>query len=226
MSDQSKNNYKVLVHPVACGLGYAFLIENHKGMYLVDCGSPNQEDKVLAKMQALNRNDLKVIWITHAHYDHYGSAAALRTITGAKIGVHPADAEYLRRGQSPLGSYRAYGAFLRIGQQIANARQPLKAVNPDFCREDDGSLQAFGLEATVLHTPGHTPGHACLLLQNGVAFAGDLIGRARKPHRQALLATNWTALDASLERLRAYKPEWIYVGHSPKPISGRVLKDI
>jgi glyoxylase-like metal-dependent hydrolase (beta-lactamase superfamily II) len=49
-------------------------------------------------MKELGRTDLKAIWITHAHYDHYGSAATLRRATGARIGVHPADANYLVRG--------------------------------------------------------------------------------------------------------------------------------
>ena len=70
---------------------------------------------MLEKMHELGRSDLKLIWITHAHYDHYGSAAALRELTGARIGIHPADAGDLAAGKSRLGTPRKYGfAYMAI----------------------------------------------------------------------------------------------------------------
>lgn len=68
------------IHPIACGLGHAFLIETESGLCLVDSGSPDEEQRVLACLRALGRSDLKLIWITHAHYDHYGSVT--------KVNIH------------------------------------------------------------------------------------------------------------------------------------------
>jgi glyoxylase-like metal-dependent hydrolase (beta-lactamase superfamily II) len=163
------------LHILDCGLGLGFLIENQQGLYLIDCGSPRQESKVLAKMKELGRNDLKLIWISHAHYDHYGSAAALRERTGAPIGVHPADAEFLHRGLSPLGSPRGYGFIYPLLQPLARWILPLKPAAPDFTLEDGQTFEHFGLDATLLHTPGHTPGSSTVLLAEGTAFASDLL---------------------------------------------------
>src|SRR5659263_83973 len=77
----------ITLHILDCGFGLGFLVEAPGGLFLIDCGSPGQHQKVLEKMHELGRSDLKLIWITHAHYDHYGSAAALRDLTGARIGV-------------------------------------------------------------------------------------------------------------------------------------------
>jgi hydroxyacylglutathione hydrolase len=214
------------IHPLACGLGYAFLIELPHGLYLIDSGSPGEQDQVLAKMEELGRTDLKLIWITHAHYDHYGSAAALRELTGARIGVHPADAGSMITGQSPLGTTRHYGLFSRLGQMIVSRIWPLPPTSPDFTLDDGDTLERFGLNASVLHTPGHTPGHTCLLLPDGPAFAGDLIGRVPTTRLQHLLATDWGQLPGSLARLQAAQPEWTYTGHSGNPIPGRVLQEI
>lgn len=211
------------IHPLSCGWGFAFLIENEHGLYLVDSGSPGRQDRLLRKMKAIGRVDLKLIWITHAHYDHYGSAAALRELTGAPIGVHHEDAPLLMKGQSPLGKTRRYGFLFSLVLSILNRRHPLPAILPDFTLQDGDTLQRFGLPAHILHTPGHTPGHTCLLLENGIAFSGDLIGRFCGPRLQFLAATDWGQLAGSLARLQAVQPQWIFTGHSPRPISGERL---
>lgn len=211
------------VHPLRCGLGVAFLIETKRGLFLVDSGSPGHQDKVLAKMRELRRTDLKLIWITHAHYDHYGSAAALRSLTGALIGIHPADAGSMSRGMSLLGSWRRYGFIYAPAQKILQLLRPLPAAKPDFTMNDGDSLEWSGLDATVMHTPGHTPGHSCLLLHDGTVFAGDLLARNPAPGVQSLLATDWSRLAGSLAYLLAAQPQCIYTGHSVKPFSGEML---
>lgn len=214
------------VHPLSCGLGMAFLIEAPHGLFLIDSGSPGQQDRVLAKMKELGRMDLKAIWITHAHYDHYGSAAALRELTGARIGVHPADASSLAAGESPLGTPRQYGFIYSPAQRVLNRFRPLPATFPDFILNDGETLERFGWRASVLHTPGHTPGHTCLLLAGGTAFAADLIGRSPRPRLQSLLATDWDQLPGSLASLQATRPERVYTGHSRHPLSGKALREI
>ncbi len=206
------------VHPISCGLGYAFLIESEGGLVLVDCGSPKQEKKVLAAMDALGRHDLKLIWITHAHYDHYGSAAALHVHTGAPVGVHPADAEALRAGCSDLGIVRGVGHLFPLGLGIAKVFVPLPPVNPEVLLEDGASLTDYGLAAQVFHTPGHTPGHSSLWLEDGTLIIGDLIGQDSRARKQSLLATDWQALEESLARMQALKPRRVYSGHSPRAI--------
>ncbi len=214
----------IQIHPIKYGLSMGFLIETKDSLFLLDCGEPGQECKVIEKMKELGRSDLKCIWITHAHYDHYGSAEDLRKWTGAKIGVHPKDAEYLVRGQSPLGSWHWQGFIFPIAQRIACAFKPLKPLVPDFTLEDAETLDAYGLDARVLFTPGHTPGHSCLELANGIVFAGDLISSQPWPSRQHLIATDWRKLMESLAYLKSRRPEWIYTGHSKTPIPGFLLQ--
>jgi glyoxylase-like metal-dependent hydrolase (beta-lactamase superfamily II) len=211
------------IHPISCGLGIGFLIETTGGLFLIDSGSPGHEQKVLSKIRELGRSDLKLIWITHAHYDHYGSAAALRRITGAIIGVHPADAANLTAGLSPLGTSRRHGFLLQFALGVLKQFQPIPQTQPDITIDDGSSLENYGLNATIMHTPGHTPGHTCIQLAGGIIFAGDLIGKFVNARRQQFLATNWSQLSNSLEKLKAAKPEWIYTGHSKIPISGESL---
>lgn len=212
------------VHPLSCGFGYGFLVETGGGLYLVDCGSPGFHAVVLKKMGELGRSDLKLIWITHAHYDHYGSALALRAACVAAIGIHPADAASMAEGGSRLGSTRSYGFVYPAAQAVLNRVYPLLPTEPDFTLEDGESLEGFGLEARVVHTPGHTPGHTCLLLGDGTVFAGDMVGQAFQPYPQRLLAMDWGQIPASLERLKSEKPARLFSGHSPRPVPGQAIQ--
>jgi len=202
----------------------AFLIETGQGLYLIDSGSPGQQDCVLAKMRELGRTDLKLIWVTHAHYDHYGSAAALREMTGAVIGIHPADAGSMVRGLSPLGTWRSYGFIYPFALSFINRFNPLPPTTPDFTLEDSQTLESFGLNAMILSTPGHTPGHTCVLLEDGTVFAADLIGSFPWIRLQGLLATNWSQLQESLARINRAQPKWIYTGHSKQKVPGTLLR--
>lgn len=219
-SSFSSSEGSLRIHPINCGLGMAYLVELPHGLFLCDTGSPGQAKRVLAKMKALGRTDLKAIWITHAHYDHYGSAAALRELTGALIGVHPADAESLEQGLSPLGTARHYGFLFRPALAVLRHLMPLPATRLDFTLEDGESLARYGWDATVLHTPGHTPGHTCLLLPGGIIFAGDLVAGISEKRLQRLVATDWSQLPGSLLKLQAANPAWVYTGHSPHPVPG------
>ena len=169
-------------------------------------------------MDQLGRHDLKLIWITHAHYDHYGSAAALHAITGAPVGVNPADAEALRAGRSDLGITHGIGHLFPLGLGIVKVFVPLPPVNPEVLLEDGASLMDYGLAAQVFHTPGHTPGHSSLWLEDGTLIIGDLIGQDSRARKQTLLATDWQALEESLARMQALKPRRVYSGHSPRAI--------
>lgn len=214
------------IHPLATGFGLAFLLEYPHGLFLIDSGSPGMHGPVLKKLRQMGRADLRLIWITHAHYDHYGSAAVLRNLTGARIGVHPEDAGYMAEGKSPLGTARRYGFIYSPIQRFINQIWMLPPTPVDFTLSDSETLERYGLEAIILHTPGHTPGHTCLLLEDRTAFAADLIARSPYPRLQDLLATDWSQLPASLSRLQATQPQCVFTGHSRRPLTGHALQKI
>ena len=214
------------VFPISCGLGYGFLIEVDQGLFLIDCGSPGHHQKVLSKMVSIGRKDLKLILITHAHYDHYGNAHILRGLTGACIAIHHQDAQIMASGGSPLGTSHNHGFLFKPLQYLLKRINPLPPTKPDILLRDGDSFEKFGLNAFLLHTPGHTPGHSCIILEDGTAFAGDLLGRVPRVKPQNLLATNWQQIPASLQKFKSSPIEQFYTGHSIVPVPGDVLGKI
>jgi glyoxylase-like metal-dependent hydrolase (beta-lactamase superfamily II) len=94
------------------------------------------------------------------------------------------------------------------------------ATDPTLLLEDNQSLSPFGVDATVLHTPGHTAGSITLLTAEGDALVGDLImggyfGGKLFPTRPGLhyFIQDMNELRASLRRVLDRSPRRIYPGH-------------
>ena len=83
--DQRMVDNRIHIHSISLGLSQAYLVEVGDRLVLVDAGMPHQQNRILKRIQDLGNRRLDLIFITHAHIDHYGSAAALRRATKASI---------------------------------------------------------------------------------------------------------------------------------------------
>lgn len=155
-------------------------------------------------LAALAKHELTVrrILVTHAHIDHIASAQTLRQITGAPILYSKSDL--------PLVAMMSEQATW-IGADIPTV------LPPDHSPADNEPLAVPGIDATVIHTPGHTQGSLCLhvpaahlLIAGDTLFAGS-IGRTDLP------GGNHDQLIASIhDRLIPLPPETIVIpGHGP-----------
>lgn len=214
------------VHRISMGMAQAYLIETEEGLLLVDAGSKGFEQRVLKLMHSLGRNDLCLIFISHAHLDHYGSAAALRRLTGATVAIHGLDARIMSLGETPLGSARGRGWLMKSLFPFLLRFFRLEPTPPDRLLEDGESLAGFGLNASIIHLPGHTPGSACLLVEDHLSFVGDLLSTNGRPHVQRYYAHDWSLISSSLARLQALQPEWIYPGHGSRPLDGQAFQKL
>jgi hydroxyacylglutathione hydrolase len=225
------------VHAVPLGFSQAYLIESDAGLVLVDAGSPHQERLILRHLRALRNTDasppklqrmpsIRLIFITHAHLDHYGSAAALRRLTDAPVAIHRADAEALARGETRIGSARGRGKLMEALLPLAELFFRPEPVTPDILLEDGDRLDNYGLEARVIHTPGHTLGSSCLIVEDRVGFVGDLLTAMGRPSLQRLLAEDWSLLRQSYARLQGIELERVYPGHGRNPVSGKILQQL
>lgn len=216
-----------IVHTLSLGMSsLAYLIESANGLTLLDAGSPGNEDKVLGKMAEIGRSDLGLIFITHAHLDHYGSAAAVRRLTGAQIVIHNEDAEAMAQGGTILGDARGRGRILPPFLGLYERFRGPEPTPPDVVLSDGDRFSDYGLDGWLLHTPGHTNGSSCLIVNDEMAFVGDLITNSGKPRLQHLYAQDWERLQSSLTRLRELDPRVVYPGHGSRPIDRGQLQKI
>ncbi len=207
-------------HPLTLGFVQAYLIEPPAGVVLVDCGMPRQERAILRAVKQLGRGDLKLVFITHAHADHYGSAAALQRLTGVPVAIHRADAQAMANGKT---SIRGSGGLTKAITSLALRLTPTPPVDADILLDDGDSLAEYGVPGVVLHTPGLTAGSCCLVLVDGTAFLGDMLAARRIPNLQRTYIEDREQLRQSYARLRELKLTKVYAGHGGHVLTGEEL---
>jgi hydroxyacylglutathione hydrolase len=104
-----------------------------------------------------------------------------------------------------------------VGKLLVLVRPPsFDTFSPDVCFEDGQSLSAWGLDAEILHLPGHSKGSVGVLLRDGDLFCGDLIYNFFKP--ELTWIDDLAAATASVDRLRRLNIRTVYPGHG-KPFA-------
>ncbi|MFO7651314.1 MAG: MBL fold metallo-hydrolase [bacterium] len=166
------------LHHIALGITRVFAIKGERTV-LVDAGNPGDGPKVLA---ALGRfgvapEDVSLIVLTHSHFDHFGGLRFLKEATGAPVAVGRADAPYLASGANPPTKVET--ALGRVLVRLIPWRgpDPEMAVDAEVPVDAELDLAAYGVEARVVATPGHTAGSLSVLLPSGEALVGDLVMR-------------------------------------------------
>jgi len=154
------------------------------------------------------------------------TTAALRRLTGAPIAIHRADAEAMGRAESPLGSVRGLGKLVLVLPHLFGTFLASGPTPADILLDEGEDLSSYGLDAVVVHTPGHTPDSSSLLVEKRLALVGDLLSTRGQPHVQRFYATDWSLILASLARIQVLKPEWVYTGHGSRPMRGKVLQGL
>ncbi|MEO6837477.1 MAG: subclass B3 metallo-beta-lactamase [Ginsengibacter sp.] len=141
------NLYYVGTYDLGC-----YLITTSQGNILINTGLAASTSQIKHNIKKLGFkfNDIKILLITHAHYDHVGALAEIKKLTGAKLMVDAADASVLADGgmsDYELGKY---------GRTFA----PVKV---DRLLYDHDTITLGNMHLVMLHHPGHTKG-ACSYL--------------------------------------------------------------
>jgi len=162
---------------------FAYLIGDKKTKECVMVDPAWDVDAILKEAKA---DGMKVVAgiLTHTHFDHCNGVEQLVEKTGVKIYVHENEAKYIKEIKNHLVETKE-GSTLKIGS----------------------------VEMTFLHTPGHTEGSQCILVE-GKLVSGDTLF-AGACGRCDLPGGDERKMQASLKRLAALDPELeVYPGHA------------
>jgi glyoxylase-like metal-dependent hydrolase (beta-lactamase superfamily II) len=165
------------IHPLNTGFTNCFVIKG-EGAILVGGGAPGKRRAFMRAMEAIPMDPQKIrlIIITHGHFDHYYSASEFQEITGAPIAMHRSDKESVEKGSKLMpGGLSAWGSLVSALLRLMAPFLRMKSVEVDVVIGDEGlSLREYGVPGKIIHTPGHTEGSVSVLLDSGEAIVGDI----------------------------------------------------
>lgn len=138
--------FKVAPHVYYVGNSWvgAYLIDTTEGLILIDATMHNQVYLVLESIRKLgfDPKDIKMLLLSHAHYDHCGGVRPIIEYTGAKLYMGKEDEYFLtERPDLIFTEGYAFGSF-----------------SPDEYYDDNKLIILGDMTIHTLHTPGHTPG--------------------------------------------------------------------
>ncbi len=170
--DTGKGTSIIRLTPARCNI---YAVTRNNRTILIDTGISFDRARI---EHALSRKGIapEAVVLTHTHFDHAGNAAWLAREYGAEVVVQEAESEALAAGDTPIpeGTYAVTRGIVEIGRKLAPAFRydPCKA---DHIFDDIFDLNRFGINGYIIHTPGHSPGGATVVIDNIAAIAGDSI---------------------------------------------------
>lgn len=127
-------------------LNFAYIIgDKETGEGLVI--DPSWEPEEVYEIAGREGIAIKYIINTHCHEDHVNGNKKMKELSGAIIAIHEAESKYLRHFFPPEADRKL----------------------------NDGDIINIGkVAASIMHTPGHSPGSICLMVGNSI-FTGDTL---------------------------------------------------
>ncbi|GAA2419111.1 MBL fold metallo-hydrolase [Actinomadura vinacea] len=182
-------------NPLASTLVYA--LDSPRGPVLVDAGWEHEDAWSALKdglaTFGIDMSEVYGVVVTHFHPDHAGLAGRVRDASGAWIALHRDDAAIIRgfrdfvardgdRGWERDALRRAgAGEDDLAGHDGSQGVDP--PAMPDRELADGDLVDLPGRTLRAVWTPGHTPGHLCLHLEDADRiFTGDHVLPRITPH--------------------------------------------
>jgi glyoxylase-like metal-dependent hydrolase (beta-lactamase superfamily II) len=121
--------------------------------------------------------DLDLIIVTHSHHDHVGSLAEVKKQSGAKVLVHEKDADLLKTGipSFPMGTGFVSKTVTWFSNAFFRKACSYRPVEPEVLLTGDTDLTEYGINASIICTPGHTDGSISVVVDDDKAVVGDTV---------------------------------------------------
>ena len=199
------------------GTDNCYLVTDGRKAILVDTASKQNLDQVIAEC---DKYEMKLIVLTHVHFDHAENAAELSKRYGIPVAVHRKDEELFESfDKQPLKSSGLVGRVV-LGLSLKVLRNTC-VEKPDhliYVRDGD-DLGTYGIRAKVIELPGHTSGSIGVDVEGRDLIVGDALDNWIRPGVGHLFHDR-DAIQKSAEKIRAAGDRTIYYGHGKPTKNG------
>lgn len=205
------------IHRIKCGNSNCYIVENGTSGILVDTGKKEFLNKVIEQCKAYN---VKLIVLTHAHFDHAENAAQISNALGIPIGMNEKDCSLIKSNTNQRLSAESFLGKIVLSVSLKEfSAHTMEEFKPDVLLNDKDSLSAYGIDANVIALPGHTDGSIGLDVENTYLIVGDALMNMFYPTVSMLFHNKHDMLE-SVGKISRLGNRRIYFGHG-RPVSNK-----
>lgn len=205
------------VERIQCGNGNCYIISNGKNAVLVDTCREKYRKKILNACIPYN---IRLIVLTHGHFDHIQNAAFLSKYLNAPIAMHKDDLELIPNNMTQkLYAHTFLGKIVLYASIKGFNSDNLKIFTPSVFLKHGDTLSNYGISAKIIELPGHTNGSIAIDVNEKYLIVGDVLMNMFYPTVSMLYHDKYAML-ASAEKISKLGNKTIYFGHG-KPVKNR-----
>jgi glyoxylase-like metal-dependent hydrolase (beta-lactamase superfamily II) len=159
---------------------YYVLAGDPEAMLLIDCGWPGTMGRLKRRLQekGIELGHIRYLLVTHYHPDHAGLVQELRN-AGLKLIMMETQVPFVEPLKRIMKPDSGYVEIVIAGTPVvrfADSRALLKGV---------------GIDGEIIPTPGHSPDSVTLVLDDGIAFTGDLTPESMIAEDDVVAGESW-----------------------------------
>ena len=192
-----------------------YLLSGESGSILIDTCNYKDGPSIIKRIEGKN---VKLILLTHGHFDHVSSAKYLAKRLNVPIAMSEKDVFMIGKGEESilLGTTALGKAFSFFSKPVLK-KAKYSTFEPDVLVKEGQELTEYGVNAKILELPGHTKGSIGVLTDDGEIVVGDAMFNMLRP-TVARIFEDEESMRKSVERIKKSGAKTIYVGHG-KPIN-------
>lgn len=205
------------IHRIKCGNGNCYIIEDGHNGILVDTGKREFVNQVIEQCKAYH---VKLIVLTHAHFDHAENAAQISNALEIPIGMSEKDCNLIKSNANQmLFAETLFGKIVLAASLKDFSVRIMQEFKPDILLKDGDNLVDYGISANIIALPGHTDGSIGIDVDNRYLIVGDALMNMVYP-TVSMLFHNKSDMLESAKKISGLGDRKIYFGHG-KPVSNK-----
>ena len=154
---------------------YIYLLDGGGEPALIDAGVGLEIERIFANIEEDGFDPTKInkVILTHTHADHAGGCKGMREKLRCKIFVPGDEVNLLERGTD-----EELGLIIAKESGIYSPDYLFPHCSTDVAVSNGDTIWVGELQLKAIHTPGHSPGSTCYLLEHRgkhILFTGDVV---------------------------------------------------